>query len=241
MTGETEASLSSTEVSPGASNMNSTGLSDLETICKKQILTRRYKPVKFRLSWSDVLTISKCILRASNRGGKKNKQNQENLWSKRFECWKAGDYAGLWHEAASMKQSRKTFTETIEARAARAKALCLQGHFGRAAKILSSDGAAPDNIQTFRELKTLHPLEEPRLQFQEYSSQAHQFDEPTVIGQTEAFLNFSAAGPSKMYPEHPLHAVNCAASDQSKQAIKSITKLVKLVSRGQLPVSVEPV
>ena len=44
-----------------------------------------------------------------------------------------------------------------------------------------------------------------------------------------------------MYPEHLLHAVNCAASDQSKQAITSITKLVNLASRGQLPVSVAPV
>ena len=123
-------------------------------------------------------------------------------------------------------------TETIEALAARAKALCLQGQFGRAAKTLSSDGVAPDYIQTFRELKTLHPLEEePRLSFQDYSSQAHQFDEPTVFGQKEAFPNFSAARPSKMYPERILHAVNCAASDQSKQAITSITKLVNLASR----------
>ena len=44
-----------------------------------------------------------------------------------------------------------------------------------------------------------------------------------------------------MYPEHLLHAVNCAVSDQSKQAITSITKLVNLASRGQLPVSVAPV
>ena len=41
-----------------------------------------------------------------------------------------------------------------------------------------------------------------------------------------------------MYHEHPLHPVNCAASDQSKQAITSITKLVNLASRFQLPVSV---
>ena len=83
-----------------------------------------------------LFAISKCILRASNRGGKKHKQNQENLLSKRFEHWKAGDYAGLRYEAASLKQSRKTVTEAIEALAlaARATALCLQGHFGRAAK-----------------------------------------------------------------------------------------------------------
>ena len=96
-------------------------------------------------------------------------------------------------------------------------------------------------MQTFRGLKTLHPLEEkPRLRFQDYSSQAHKFGEPTVFGQIEAFPIFSAVGPSKMYPEHLLHAVNCAASDQPKQAITGITKLVNFASRGQLPVSVAP-
>ena len=75
-----------------------------------------------------------------------------------------------------MKQPRENVTETIEALAARAKALCLQGPFWKAAKILSSDGVAPDNVQTFRELKTLHPLEEPRLQVQDYSSQGHQYE-----------------------------------------------------------------
>ena len=125
VTGEKETSLSSTEVSPGESNINPIVLPDLETICKKQILTLRYKPVKFRLSWSDVLTktiegcilqpnctenwkkqfaFSKYILRASDRGGKKHKQNQENLLSKLFEHRKAGDCAGLCYGAASMKQ-----------------------------------------------------------------------------------------------------------------------------------------
>ena len=97
--------------------------------------------------------------------------------SKQFERFKSGDNAGLWYEAALMKQPRKTVTETREAFAARAIALCLQRQFGRAAKILSSDGVAPDNIQTFRELKILRPLEEePRLPSQDCSSQAHQFN-----------------------------------------------------------------
>ena len=125
LTGEIETSLSSAEVSPGASNINPIGLQDMETICRKHILTLRYIPVKFRLNWSDVLTktiegcisqancsenckklfsISKSTLRASNRGKNNQKQNQENLLSKTFERWKAGDYAGVWYEAASMKQ-----------------------------------------------------------------------------------------------------------------------------------------
>ena len=64
LTGETETSLGSPEVSPGASNINPIGLPDLETICKKQIPTLRYIPVKFRFSWPDVLTkiIEGCFL-----------------------------------------------------------------------------------------------------------------------------------------------------------------------------------
>ena len=43
--------------------MNPNELPDLETTCIKQIATLRYIPVKFRLSWSDVLTktIEECI------------------------------------------------------------------------------------------------------------------------------------------------------------------------------------
>ena len=141
-----------------------------------------------------------------------------------------------------MNQPEKNVTESIEALAAGAKTQCLQGQFGRAAKTLSSDGVAPDNIQTFRKLKILRPKEEePRLLFQKYRPQAHRFDEPTVLGQIEAVPIFSAAGPSTVYPEHFLHAVNYAASDQSEQAITSITILVNLASRGKLPVSVAPV
>ena len=105
-------------------------------------------------------------MRASNRGGKKYKENQENLLSKLFEPWKAGECAEFCYEAASMKQSRKTVSETIEALPGRAKALFLRGQVGRAEKFPSSDGVAADYIQAFRQLKTLNPLEEePRLLF----------------------------------------------------------------------------
>ena len=50
----------------------------------------------------------------------------------------------------------KTSNESIDALASRAKSLCLQGQFGRAAKVLSSDGVAPENAATLNELKMLH-------------------------------------------------------------------------------------
>ena len=138
-----------------------------------------------------------------------------------LERWKSGDYAALWYEAASMKQSNKTSNESIDALASRAKSLCLQGQFGRAAKVLSSDGVAPDNAAMLNELKKLHPKEkQPDHQFdQDANTNAYQFDEASVFFQIESFSKFTAAGPSKIYPEHLLHAVNCSAPDQSKRAI----------------------
>ena len=63
----------------------------------------------------------------------------------------------------------------MELIAARAKSLCLQGQFGRAAKILSSDGVAPDNKETLKELMSLHPAEEvPPRETDDYSSHAVQ-------------------------------------------------------------------
>ena len=128
----------------------------------------------------------------------------------------------------------------METVAARAKSLCLQGQFGRAAKILSSDGVAPDNKETLKELMNLHPAEVPPRETDDYSSYADQFDEASVFKQLQSFSNFTAAGPSKMYPEHLLHAVTCAVPNQSRKSITSITKLVKLASRGQLPSFVAP-
>ena len=159
----------------------------------------------------------------------------------RFERWMNGDYAGLWFEAASMKQAKKTNHDSMETLAARAKSLCLQGQFGRAAKILSWNGVAPDNNETLKELMNLHPAEEvpPRVT-DDYCSYAYQFDEASVFKQLQSFSNFTAAVPSKLYPEHLLHAVTCAVPGQSKKLITSITKLVNLASRGQLPKFVAP-
>ena len=44
-----------------------------------------------------------------------------------------------------------------------------------------------------------------------------------------------------MYPQHLLHAKNCAAPDQSMQAITSLTKFINLASRGQRPELIAPI
>ena len=61
----------------------------------------------------------------------------------------------------------------------------------------------------------LHPEDEvPPNETDAYSSYAYQFDEAYVFTQLQSFSNFAAAGSSKMYPEHFLHAVTSAVPDQ---------------------------
>ena len=102
----------------------------------------------------------------------------------RFERWKNDEYAGLWFGAASMKQAKKLNPESMESLAARGKSLCLQGQLGHAAKILSSDGVAPDNKETLKELINMHPAEEVLpSETDDYSSYAYQIDEASVFKQ----------------------------------------------------------
>ena len=84
-------------------------------------------------------------------------------------------------------------------------------------------------------LKKLHPLEEKPIVVQNFSSQAHQFSDENVLEQPNSFSRFTAAGPSKMFPEHLLHAVQCTASDQSQIALKVLTKPVNISCRGEIP------
>ena len=106
----------------------------------------------------------------------------------RLEQWKSGDYAALCYEAASMKHLKKTSNESIDALARRAKSFCLQGQFGRAAKVLSSDGVAPDNAATLNELKKLyHQEKQPDHQLdQDANTNAFQFGEASVFSQIES-------------------------------------------------------
>ena len=96
-------------------------------------------------NWQKLFAVSKCVLRACDRGGKKQKRNQDQRLAERSDRWNADEYGKLWSEAVSLKQSKRQRTNTIEEISIRAKTLCLQGQFGRAAEVLASEALAPDN------------------------------------------------------------------------------------------------
>ena len=94
--------------------------------------------------------------------------------------------------------------------------------------------------ETLKELMNLHPAEVPPRETDDYSSYAYQYKKASVFKKSQSFSNFTAAGPSKMYPGQHLHVVTCAVLNQSKKSISGMTKVLNLASRGQLPSFVVP-
>ena len=93
---------------------------------------------------------------------------------------------------------KKTDKNSIEEKTFTAKTFCLQGQFGRAAKVLASECLAPNNKATFKALEKLPPKEPlPGVSIpDDISSNALQFSENVVYEQLKTFSRHTAAGPS---------------------------------------------
>ena len=184
-----------------------------------------------------LFSVSKCILHASKRGGKKHKRNQDQRLSSHIDRWNVEEYANLWTEAFSMKQTEKNPTKGIEELASRAKSLCLQGQFHRAAKILSSEGLAPNSRATLKAFEELHSKEVPPTLHQpvNVASSTYQFSDNIFFEQLKTFNKYTAASPSEMYPEHLLHAAECNAPNISESALNAVIRFVTTASRDKFP------
>ena len=218
-------------------------LPDIKTLLHTKVPTIRYFPINVRYKWSkffsDVSTdciedpntelnwrnfgLSKCILRASNRGGQKHRRKNDQRILERINRWNSGDFGGPWNGACSLKQMKRSNDTNSEEIIKRADKFGFQGQYGRAAKVLASDGFAPVKKAILDSLKKLLPPEEKLIVVQIFSSQAYQFREENNSEQLNSFSRFTAAGPSKMFSEHLLHAVQCTASDQSQIALRVLS------------------
>ena len=115
--------------------------------------------------------------------------------------------------------------------------MCLQGQFCGAAKVLASEGLAPNNKAPFKALEKLHPKAPLAVVslLDDTASNAFQFSANVVYEQLKTFSKHTAAGHSKMFPEHLQHAVDCTAPDRSEFALKAITKFINFGSRRLVP------
>ena len=114
----------------------------------------------------------------------------------------------------------------------RLKCLCLQEQFGRATKVFVF---SKELHVTMNEIKKFHRKEkQPDQQIdQDANTNPYQFDEASFFFHIKSSSKITATGPPKCIPSmHLLHAVFCAAPDQSKRAISMLRKFSNLASRG---------
>ena len=112
--------------------------------------------------------------------------------------------------------------------------MCSQGQFGRASKVLPSEDLAPNKKATLKALESYNRKKSYPVSV--YLTTLHPMSSNSVkMLFMKTFSRHTAALPSKMFPEHLRHAVDCTATDRSEFALKMITKFLNFGSRGLFP------
>ena len=88
------------------------------------VITDCIEDTKLKLNWRKSFGLAKCILRASNRGGRKHRRNNDQKFLKRINRWNSSGFGGLWNEACSMKQSKRR-TITMLKKSSHVQKLCV--------------------------------------------------------------------------------------------------------------------
>ena len=162
-------------------------LPDKKKVAATKVATIRYVLINVRYKWpelfSDVITdciedpntelnwrklfeLSKYILRARNRGGQKHRRNNEQRVLERINLWNSGNIEGLWNKVCSLNQSKRPKDTNSKEIIIHARKLCFQGQYGRAAKVLASDGFVPVNNATLDSFKNCIPLKKKPFEIQ---------------------------------------------------------------------------
>ena len=102
---------------------------------------------------------------------------------------------------------------------------------------MSSEGLSPNSRAILKTIEELNPKEGPPtlLEPDNVASSAYQFSDNIVFEKLKTFSKYTAAGASKMYPEHLVRAVECTAPRHSESSLKTITRFVNTGSRGKFP------
>ena len=160
------------------SDLNAT-LPAFEEVCRLQCTTIHHIPQKARPSfaralsdtlrsiclsnteeaWLKLFMLPKCVLRASHRGGRQHKPHSiEEL----CRLWSDGHLASLWryasgHGRKTNSKSSKEQTRETDMKVQSAISKAREGLLGKAFKVLSSSGIAPNTPETWGLLQQKHP------------------------------------------------------------------------------------
>ena len=95
--------------------------------------------------------------------------------------------------------------------------------------------------ESLKDLRSLHPSADPPVfSGRDESPLAYQFESEFVHKSLKSFPSGTAAGPSRWFPEHFVHAVECPTPQTAARTLESLNRVVNILAAGQAPSSLSP-
>ena len=182
--------------------------------------------------------LPKCVLRASHRGGSRHKPlSIEELCRQ----WSDGRSASLWRYASEHARKVKAGKEQHSKETGRKVQLAVskarEGLLGKACKVLSSSGIAPNTRETWNLLEQKHPRG-PVPSHPEIVLPSESFKLPPDLDNSSVLYQFprdSACGPSGLRIQHLIEA---AEVHLPISICSSLRAIVNILADGRAPIGV---
>ena len=161
-------------------------------------------------AWTKLLMLPKCVLPTTKRGGRHNKPISIDILC---DMWLKGNLCELWHRAQTRAtistQSKKVLPNK---RVDSAIALAKDGLYSKACQMLTSQGLAPDDDNTWNLLISKHPQGECPSNLPIPSTETvlpHDFN---IVPVLRSFSKLTGAGPTGLHIQHLIDAAEVPLS-----------------------------
>ena len=202
--------------------------------------------------WSLFYMFPKCIFYAVTEKNKRDNMTLSKAVKQRLARWRRGgkEYRELWEEAVrstrvrpqSKKKAAEVQPSQEERNGKRAIRLAQQGEYTRAVQSLLSSGLAEHTRANVRQMQAKHPAAAQPSAFQPLQTENPQlsFTNDQVMKGIMSFRKGTAAGPTGLRAEHLRAATQSAPPNRRAKALEAVTRLVNIMSAGEVPEEVAP-
>jgi hypothetical protein len=157
-------------------------------------------------SFTRLAMLPKCVLPSAKRAGKRNTHIKDIVAL--CEKWDSGQHAELWTEACdNVKSKGPTSNKPVRTRAAQltrqaAIAFAEDGLYGKASRVLSSKGLAPNTPETLKLLIDKHPAQPSPVVPHTEAEPLQRPPEMNIRAILSSFPKGTACGPTGLRVEH---------------------------------------
>ena len=189
-------------------------------------------------SWTELLMLQKCVLRASSRGGKSQKKKLDAETKRLCKAWLEGQRSSLCKQAICPRRQSQKSEPSQQERFERASALTKEFLLQKACGSLVNEPPAEVTNAIADEMRIKHPrareADTPRLSaLREVNAAVVGAIQPDEVKRViKDFPKGSASGPSGLKPQHLKDAIVPGWGDE---VARQVSALLSLLARGHAP------